>query len=245
MRVDFYTNQGPSRSANQDGLFLGGESFVDTSAPLALTFANDAGMFAVIDGMGGPAGGEMATRVILGGLQNVAGKSGDCLFLEREFLNIQKIIHAEAFFFPRMGAAIAGIWINPEASLVFNCGDCRVYRSRSGFLERLTHDHSVVQELVDAGRITEDEARYHPRKNLMTSALAADDPDPQIYCREIGVAAGDQFLLCSDGLWECLSLEEMEECMANPPEIAANALKEAVWENTARDNVSFAILTFG
>lgn len=228
---------------NQDGLFLRGESFTDTPEPLSLTFPDEPGLYAAIDGMGGPGGGELATEVILSGLEIFSGRSGDCHILEMGMLEIQRMVRARAVAFPHMGAALAGIWRGEERNLVFNCGDCRVYRSRSGYLEKLTHDHSVVQELVDAGKITEDEARFHPLKNLMTSAISADDPDPEIFCREIEIRRGDQFLMCSDGLWECLSLEELEECMTEPPDRAADALAEAIWEKRARDNASFIILT--
>ncbi|MBD5607873.1 MAG: hypothetical protein HDQ93_03370 [Desulfovibrio sp.] len=243
MIANIYTTKGPTRAMNQDGLFLRGQTFADTPEPITIAFSEDSGLYAVIDGMGGPGGGELATSVILAGLKIFSDRRVDRRDLETGLLEIQSMVRAKATAFPHMGAALAGIWRGKERNLVFNCGDCRVYRSRSGFLEKLTHDHSVVQELVDAGQITEDEARFHPRKNLMTSAISADDPDPQIFCAELEIGPGDQFLMCSDGLWECLSLEELEERMAEPPERAAKSLADAIWEKRARDNVSFIILT--
>lgn len=244
MKAWFYTDQGPTRQANQDGLFLAGTSLIATPEPVEAEFNTSLGLFAVIDGMGGVNGGELATATILEGMEAFAAMEGDCAALERGLLGLQRQVAKKSAFYPYMGAALAGIWLNPAMNLAFNCGDCRVYRSRSGYLEKITHDHSLVQELVDAGGISEEEARLHPRKNVLTAAISADDPDPQIYCRKIDVKGGDQFLLCSDGLWECLSLEEMEEIMGMPPEEAAKEFREAVWTKNARDNVSFIIMTF-
>ena len=229
---------------NQDGLFLAGIAFTDTQEPQALAFPEAAGLYAVVDGMGGPGGGELATAIILSGLEIFSGKTCDCENLQRGMLEIQRMLRSRSSAFPHMGAALAGLWRDKDSSLVFNIGDCRVYRCRSGILEKITHDHSFVQELVDDGLITEDEARFHPRKNLITSAISVDDADPQIYCKEISIAKGDQFLMCSDGLWECLSLQEMEECLAEAPEQAAKSLADAIWDKQARDNASFIIATF-
>lgn len=241
MNIICYSTRGPCRDINQDGLFINGAAYVELEEPRALCFPGPKAMIAVVDGMGGMGGGELATEVILKGLNVFLDQTASCHALEIGLLAIQKQVHAAAESHPAMGAAIAGLWLGRDGNVVFNCGDCRVYRCRSGYLEKLTHDHSIVQELADSGQIDEEEMRLHPRKNILTSAISADDADPRVFCEAVPTRAGDQFLLCSDGLWECLSLEEMEECMAQPPQLAASALKNLIQEKMARDNVSFII----
>lgn len=242
MKVLFYTTAGPLRPINQDGLYINGKEFTKMDEPESAAIPEQDTMLAVIDGMGGMGGGEEATAIILSELAAFfSAGSVECHNLKSGLLEIQKRLHVRASQYSSMGATIAGIWIDANQGLVYNCGDCRVYKSRSGFLEKLSHDHSIVQELADNDMISEDEMRTHPRKNVVTSSLSADDPDPRIFCREIAIRPGDRFLLCSDGLWECLSLEELERCMSHEPEQAALMLRKEIWAKGARDNASFII----
>ncbi len=241
MKAWFYTNKGPGRDENQDGLYLDGEAFTDLDAPEARSYASALGLFAVVDGMGGMGGGDRARDIVLENLHGVAEPQG----LERAFADLARIMRRDGRENPQwahIGATIAGVWLLPEKAIAFNCGDCRVYQIRSGYLERLTHDHSLVQQLVDDGALAEEEMRFHPRKNIVTAAIMADDPDPPVFTKIARIKSGAAFLICSDGLWEALGNPEMEAQLAHGLAEAAKGLLEAALSAPARDNISFILL---
>jgi protein phosphatase len=127
--------------------------------------------------------------------------------------------------------------------LVVNLGDSRTYRLASGILEQLSVDHSEVQEMVDAGRITSGAARSHPRRNVVTRALGAgivDNPDYWL----LPVEDGDRILVCSDGLTgEVTDADIREMLLAHPdPQQAAEALVDAALASGGRDNVSVIVV---
>lgn len=240
----FYTNKGPDRTENQDGLYINGCIFRDMLEPECQEINNPRGLFVVVDGMGGMGGGEIARNIVLENLPNLTTP----LNLTRDMSGITSTLrhkakgHAEL---AHMGATIAGIWIAEDKATVFNCGDCRVYRIRSGYLQKLTHDHSVVQELVDQGELAEEEMRFHPRKNIVTAALDVEDLNPEIFERTLRLQPGSAFLICSDGLWEALSQEEMESLLTLDPRGAAAGLASKAMEAPTSDNLSFILLYCG
>lgn len=241
MKTWFYTNKGPSRTENQDGVYLNGKFYTDMAEPAMLSFAEARGLFAVVDGMGGMGGGGVARDVVLRELSGLASPEN----LEAGLAAMARTIRSESRRDPElahMGATIAGLWLRGDSALAFNCGDCRVYQVRSGYLQKLTHDHSLVQELVDSGALEEDEMRFHPRKNIVTAALDVDDLDPPVFEKEIRLQPGAVFLICSDGLWEALSTEEMEGILAASVETAAERLASAAFRAMAHDNFSFILL---
>jgi serine/threonine protein phosphatase PrpC len=124
----------------------------------------------------------------------------------------------------------------------FWLGDSRAYRLRDGTLERLSHDHSVVQELVDAGMLRADEAEAHENANLITRAIGvADAIDLDMTSGE--VRPGDLFLLASDGLTRVVPDAELATGLVSaPPDEAADALVEKVLARGAPDNVSLIIV---
>jgi len=121
-------------------------------------------------------------------------------------------------------------------------GDSRAYLLRDGALVRITRDHSLVQDLVDGGQITEAEAENHPRANIVTRAVGVEDV-VELDKVTGRLVAGDQFLLCSDGLCKELSDPEMLDILrADGPELAAERLVEAALARKARDNVTAVVL---
>jgi protein phosphatase len=116
-----------------------------------------------------------------------------------------------------LATTVSGMLFLEGRALVFHCGDSRVYRATNGRLERMTMDHSIVQELVNAGSITEEEMRTHPRKNIITSSIMGDLGTglPELSIREVAVKKGERFFLCTDGIWESMSKAEMEACFAS------------------------------
>lgn len=127
--------------------------------------------------------------------------------------------------------------------LLLNVGDSRGYRLRGGVLQQLTRDHSAVQEMVDAGQITELEARNHPQRNLITRALGAgadSQPDTMV----LKAHPGDRYLLCSDGLSGELTPEHLQALLVSyaDPEAAAVALTQAALEAGGRDNIAVIVI---
>jgi serine/threonine protein phosphatase Stp1 len=122
-------------------------------------------------------------------------------------------------------------------------GDSRAYLLRDGALARVTRDHSLVQELVDGGQITDAEAEHHPRANVITRAVGAEADMVELDKVTGRLTGGDRFLLCSDGLSKELSDPEMADILrADGPETAAERLVEAALARHARDNVTAVVL---
>ena len=143
-------------------------------SPVELSIESSGGCFTAIDGMGGYEGGEKAARLVaLSFLENAEGwnipmkegKNKINLILKEAVRHISDTAASRPDL-SSMGAALAGIALCADGVLVFNCGDCRVYRQQGQYLERLSHDHSVVQELCDRGEIED-----------LDSFLGRDDPD--------------------------------------------------------------------
>ena len=127
---------------------------------------------------------------------------------------------------------------------VFLChaGDSRAYLYRDGRLAQLTHDHSYVQELVDCGTITEEEAEHHPQKNIITRALGVDYRlEPEV--TSVQLQAKDLLLLCSDGLTNMVPVEQMEQLLAQGPFYdLPDRLVDAANENGGSDNITALLL---
>ena len=114
------------------------------------------------------------------------------------------------------GTTVVCALVGDGRAYIGHAGDARAYLYHGGRLHQLTHDHSYVQELVDCGTITPEEAEHHPQKNIITRALGVDyrlGPD----CTSVVVVKGDMLLLCSDGLTNALPLERIEKILARAP----------------------------
>ncbi|MBP3836330.1 MAG: hypothetical protein J6E31_04495 [Pyramidobacter sp.] len=148
-----------------------------------------------------------------------------------------------------MGAVIAGAAVGSwRDDVVFNCGDSRVYRMYTerwtgvGKLTKVSHDHSVVQHLFDEGRLTEDQMRTDWRRGTLTAAIGTDQifAPTHLWSRPIRLRSDDALLICSDGVWEALTREQMEEAFyTEEPE---RKLLELLRGVCCDDNVSFIVL---
>ena len=245
MRVKFsyLTNRGRVRDRNEDSLLILKEVVSGTSmdAPQIREVELDRGIFAVADGMGGLPCGEKASALVLERLRvRFANSCEEVGLLLRE-------CKAELDSFVKrtgrcagMGTAIAGIFLHSGGCVVFNVGDCRVYRLRER-IERLTRDHTEAYELYERGYIDEEELRSHPYRNILTSALLGIPGEGfELHCTQTDVLVGDTYLVCSDGLWEVFSQEELSLIMGMDIEEAGRFLfRKSYLEG--RDNVSFII----
>ena len=203
-------------------------------------------IFVVADGMGGHGSGDLASTLAVQVLARYAGLRP--LFTEAVLAALEEanraIIEQEAP--KRMGTTVAGLagleTAGGDHLMVFNVGDSRVYRLSADGIEQLTVDHSEVQELVIAGVITREQARTHPRRNIVTRALGSE---PALLADHwlLPAAGGDRFLICSDGLFTELPDELMVPLLsAGPPQQAAEALVLAANDAGGHDNITAIVV---
>ena len=226
------TDCGKVRTSNQDGYLL------------------SEGLYAVADGMGGHRGGETASRIALETLEK-ALKGGQPNFarLLRGLEAANRRVWETGRGNPAlegMGTTLEVLWENGNQLLLGHVGDSRIYRLRSGHLEQLTEDHSMVYEMIKKGLLTPELARTHPYRNVITRALGTDarlEPD----LSSEALLPGDRYLLCSDGLHGLVEEETLCRILqdARLPEYAAECLVEAALEAGGTDNVTALVCFSG
>lgn len=211
------------------------------------------GAYLLADGMGGHDSGELASEAALQTLGTV--ESAGELLDTRDILDTllheaqDRIGEIDTESDRRAGTTATGaVLVNDEegpAWLVLNIGDSRTYRYQNGSLQQLTTDHSQVQEFIEAGFITAEQARTDPRRNVITRALGAGMAEPVAdYFRTVALP-GDVLLVCSDGLTGELPDVEIEEILrdAENSEDAADRLVEAALAMGAHDNVTVIVVS--
>jgi protein phosphatase len=208
---------------------------------------DDIGVFVVADGVGGYQGGEIASQTVLRSFASydINDDEEPLLAVRRLCREASEEIAAMAeddSDLVNMSSTIAGVVIGLNNIAVFNCGDCRVYRFIKPYLTKLTHDHSAVQLLFDNGLIEESEMRTHPRKNVIMSGVGRNDGETDIFYRRLPFITPLKLFLCSDGVWESLDLERLEEILCLPTIQAGEILAQELFDQGAQDNVSFIIL---
>ena len=177
----------------------------------------------VCDGMGGAKGGREASQGACNIIENFFQEQyAQCGAGQEEPFLKKALLYANRFVFQKAAheEALAGMGTTAVCALVrsgnvylCHAGDSRAYLIRDGKLTQLTHDHSYVQELVDCGTITEEEAEHHPQKNIITKALGVDYRlEPEFTAAKL--KREDRLLLCTDGLTNMVPVEEMEELLA-------------------------------
>ena len=210
------------------------------------SFLIQAPLFCVSDGMGGHAAGEVASRITVETLSEKAPHSADDVLLGAA---IEAANHAviqgseDGTGKPGMGCTCTSVYIEQNLMAVAHVGDSRCYVLHAGKLVRITHDHSFVEELVDAGEITANEARVHPSRSIITRALGSD---PNMYADHflIEVDSGDRIILCSDGLNSMVAdnvIESIAVSCATPQQAADNLVSEALVEG-GHDNVTVIVV---
>ena len=208
----------------------------------------DLGLWAVADGMGGHHAGDVASALVVE--QLAAGAPGirlpdriEEVRRQLEAANGRLVALARSDDGQRtIGSTVAVLLLGDGGFACLWAGDSRGYRARAGVLRQLTHDHSLVQELVDIGEITQAEAREHPNANVITRAVGAN-PGLEIDVVQGEVAAEDVFLLASDGLTRLAGEDELLEALeASDLEAAAERLVDLCLQRGAPDNLSFVML---
>jgi protein phosphatase len=210
----------------------------------------DNGLFIVADGLGGYNAGEVASTLavsaLLGELPGGAVDLDPAQVLRSHLEKVNRDIYRAATHsvaFEGMATTLVLAWLVGERLWVAHVGDSRLYRLRHGELEQLTRDHSFSQELLDAGMLTEQEARQMPARNLVTRALGVDaSVEPEI-C-EVDVEAGDVLLLCSDGVSEAVAPAEIATALAGEGALADVVIDLVDRANSAggRDNATTVVV---
>ena len=208
-------------------------------------------LFVVADGMGGHAAGEVASDLAVTEFRRLAEFSAlrpediaAAIWRANEHIVTAGTEHGDQF---GMGTTLTGLGVvtadGSDRWAVFNVGDSRVYRFADGLLTQLTVDHSAVQELVEAGQLSRDAARTHPRRNVVTRSLGSD-PAPQADVWVFPPVIGDRFLVCSDGLTN--ELDDVDIALvlrdAADPEVAAQELVLRANQAGGHDNITTVVV---
>lgn len=213
----------------------------------AAWFDEACGVFAVADGMGGHLAGEVASGMAIDAVKAMAKKNAAASIsvMRSAVLDAHEAIVRHAKKNPAcagMGTTLSVMWRGGHYMYIAHVGDSRIYRMRGGALERITQDHSLVEELVRAGIITQEEARTHPRRNIITRALGTQgDNMPDLLAADR--KPGDLWLLCSDGLSGMISDEEIERVMKSGAtlDMMADSLLLKALDAGGRDNVTLIL----
>jgi serine/threonine protein phosphatase PrpC len=203
-------------------------------------------VFALADGMGGAAAGEVASRIAIEAFEAglpVSGSSEERLAVVVQRANREIFDRAQSDHrLDGMGTTLTAVMLDAENIALAHVGDSRAYRLRGGELTRLTEDHSLVEELVKDGKLTEEEAFEHPQRSIITRALG-QEPIVEVDTFSYSVKPGDVILLCSDGLTDMLPERQVAEVLVAAPDLASAAqrLIDAANDAGGRDNITVVL----
>jgi PPM family protein phosphatase len=203
-------------------------------------------VFVVADGMGGAQAGEVASRVAVEVFQQALPESGSpeerlagCVrAANRKIYDLSRAEHERA----GMGTTLTAAYLDDADLAIAHVGDSRAYLFRDGLLTRLTQDHSLVEELVRRGKLTEEQAAEHPQRSIITRALGPE-PDVEVDTWTYPVRAGDVLLLCSDGLTSMIGEDQIRQVLDSASTLAeaADGLIAEANEAGGRDNITVVL----
>lgn len=223
---------------------VGGKRKINEDALLARP---EAGLWVVADGMGGHSAGDVASNAIIHPLQNIERPETLPDFVEAvedALLSVNRQLrdYAQNELGGRtVGSTVVSLLLSQRTGVCLWAGDSRLYRLRGGQLSRISRDHSAVQELVESGAITQSEADRHPKSNVITRAVGGGEVlyvDSAVFAPE----AGDTYLLCSDGLYNEVSDDNIRRKLALDLEEAVQRLVDEALHNGGRDNISVVVV---
>ena len=249
-------NKGRVRKNNEDNFYLNGTVMqrekMDQGAFITCICKEPVQLYAVCDGMGGNENGEDASFGAVSSLQ-AENKEKTKSYDKKKFTSTLQNYSDSLYRNSRRkgyksGTTIVAASIQNEKLLLVNVGDSRIYRFRGNQLKQMTVDHSRVQKLISLGMITPEEARTHPERHVITQYLGmnADIRLSPYYVSET-VQKNDIYLLCSDGLTDMVTDQQLESILteqSNPKELVQTLVKTAL-HNGGRDNVTAMVLVIG
>jgi protein phosphatase len=266
------TDKGRVRASNEDQFLIATLTRtlqVQTSLPQdTLQCSPPQGhLLAVADGVGGSNAGEQASALALSAiegfvldtlnwcahLRSEAGpRNGEQVLAEfqKALKRADERVYSESQLRPEcrgMGTTLTLAFVLEDELFVAHVGDSRCYLLRSGLLYRLTRDHTLVAEMVRRRLLEPGEAARHKLRHVVTNVVGGSDPGVQVEVRKLPLEAGDRLLLCSDGLTEMVSEDEVLALLggAADPAAACDHLVERANDNGGRDNVTVVVASFG
>jgi len=234
------TDIGKAREINQDYYYI--------SSP-----EESIRLYILADGMGGYKGGEVASKLATVSVKNYIESNFENTIKDKE--EILKLIKSSMEYAnmivyeeSKIDKELEGMGTTLEVCLIYNnkayighIGDSRVYRIRKGVIRKLTKDHSYVQQLVEDGKITREEANIHPKKNMLTKALGCSAyVEPDIRARNFEL--GDIFIMCSDGLTNMVEDNRIFDIVTLGPQTAVDELIKEANQAGGYDNITVVII---
>ncbi|MDQ8038463.1 MAG: protein phosphatase 2C domain-containing protein [Pedobacter sp.] len=223
---------------------VGGKRKINEDSLLARP---EIGLWVVADGMGGHAAGDVASNAVvhpLAQLEPPAVLADYVDAVEGLFMSVNQQLRDYAndqLGGRTVGSTVVSLILSQRTGICLWAGDSRLYRLRNGQLTRLSRDHSAVQEMVEAGAITQAEADRHPKSNVITRAVGGAEHlyvDAAVFAPE----AGDTYLLCSDGLYNEVAEDSIRRKLALDAEEGTAKLIDEALQNGGRDNISVVIV---
>ncbi len=227
------SNVGKVRASNQDAGYAG-------------TYLS-----VVADGMGGHAGGDVASHLVIRHLLQLDKEYTDVIEAQQELLatllQANDMLSDVVYEHPELaglGTTVSAMLRVGRQVVIAHIGDSRIYLLREGNLSQVTVDHTFVQRLIDSGRITEEEAHDHPRRSVLMRVLGDVDASPELDTAVLDIAAGDRWMLCSDGLTGVVYTERLKPFLgeAETADDAADTLVQASLTGGAPDNVTVVVV---
>ena len=242
------TDKGLRRSINEDCVLV----------------RDDLSLFVVADGMGGHAAGEVASQEVVDGIAAFVmatqamspDQTWPIPFDLEQTVNANRLNAGFRMGNRRLASQIAtsnelqgmattavAVLIEGASATLAHVGDCRAYRLRDGQLDRLTRDHSWVEEQIRVGALTEEAARQHPWRNIVTRALSGSE-DLEVDIQEVALQSGDRLLLCSDGVFTVLDDDQITEVLRRETDLdqLCHALIQGANDGGGPDNVTAVVL---
>ncbi len=227
----------------------------------AIAISPDFGLVILADGMGGYNAGEVASNIAITTVRQVMETELRAIAAEP---SVDALDHMSALLchavneantailtaalqepdYAGMGTTLVTALFHQQTITLAHVGDSRCYRQRDGQLEQLTRDHSLLQDQIDAGLVSADEAWFSPNRNLITRAVGVED-NIEVEVHDYVVLPGDLYLLCSDGLTDMLTAQHIEAILQESPEdlqLAAASLLAIANEQGGRDNISVILV---
>ena len=242
MKVFGITHRGAVREENQDNFRI---SFSEKSDLLTAVLC---------DGMGGAQAGSLASTIAADTFMSHAANSLDLSSTASDMREIlsEATNYANIKVYDRsfsdltcigMGSTLVGLLINGKRACVANVGDSRAYFIGKRTIEQITQDHSLVEEMIARGKLSRSEAKNHPKKNIITRAIGVEaSVTSDIF--DVKFSVGNRILICSDGLSNLVSPEEIRMISSNNDDLekVCNALLELALKRGAPDNVTIVLV---
>ena len=240
MRVIASTDIGKARDTNQDYYEIPGKD-------------EELALFILADGMGGYNGGEIASKLASNAAKNYI--TTNFPNIEKDKVSLQELVKSAIIYanmvvyeesktnkdLENMGTTLEVCLIYNNRAYIGHVGDSRIYRIRKNIIRKLTKDHSYVEKLVKDGKITRQEAKNHPKKNMLLKAVGCESfIEPDIMVR--GALPEDVFIITSDGLTNMITNEEIYKIVTDYPQSANSRLIELANERGGYDNITVIII---